>query len=149
MMDSDEFSAYLQDLEQRDVWEETIQPAMKRAVYASLACCQDAVCQTPVRPGSFELLGFDFMVDTSYNVWLLEINSSPDLSYSTATTRRLVPQVLPDIVKVVIDVEKMGHPSGKRPTWSKKYLNSVDSGRWELLYPQRRKKETKSRTQPL
>lgn len=29
------------------------------------------------RAGSWELLGYDFVVDEFYNVWLLEVNASP------------------------------------------------------------------------
>jgi len=29
------------------------------------------------------MFGYDFMVDTNYKVWLLEINSSPSMDYST------------------------------------------------------------------
>lgn len=35
------------------------------------------------RKNSWELYGFDYMVDSSYNAWLIEINSSPACDYST------------------------------------------------------------------
>lgn len=40
------------------------------------------------------MLGYDFMVDEDFKVWLIEINASPDLSYSTKVTEKLVPQAL-------------------------------------------------------
>ena len=47
------------------------------------------------------MFGYDFMVDTNYKVWLLEINSSPSMDYSTVilflikhVTTKLVKQVL-------------------------------------------------------
>ena len=37
-----------------------------------------------------ETFGYDFMVDTSFNVWLLEVNSSPSMEYSSPITERMV-----------------------------------------------------------
>lgn len=35
------------------------------------------------RKNSIEMYGYDFMVDDLYNTWLIEINSSPCMEYST------------------------------------------------------------------
>jgi len=43
------------------------------------------------------------MVDSSFNTWLLEINSSPAMDYSTEITKKLVKTVLPDTMKVILD----------------------------------------------
>jgi tubulin monoglycylase TTLL3/8 len=43
------------------------------------------------------------MVDGKGNPWLIEVNSSPSLGYSTKLTERLVRTMLEDTVKVVVD----------------------------------------------
>ena len=43
------------------------------------------------------------MVDTNLNVWLIEVNSSPSMDYSTPITEKLVKQVLKEIPRVIID----------------------------------------------
>lgn len=58
------------------------------------------------RKGSFEQLGYDMMIDENLNPWLIEVNSSPAMDYSTPITRRLVKMVMEDIVKVVVDYQK-------------------------------------------
>ena len=46
------------------------------------------------RKNSWELYGFDFMVDDDYNAWLIEINSSPACDYSTKVTEVYVQKAL-------------------------------------------------------
>jgi len=43
------------------------------------------------------------MVDQNFNIWLIEVNSSPAMDYSTKVTTRLVKMVLKDTLKVVLD----------------------------------------------
>ena len=54
------------------------------------------------------MFGYDFMVDTNLNVWLIEVNSSPSMEYSTPITTKLVQMVMPQLVRIVID-----HDHGK------------------------------------
>ena len=51
----------------------------------------------------FDLFGYDIMVDDDLNCWLIEINTSPAMDYSTDVTERLVKMVLEDTMKVVVD----------------------------------------------
>ncbi len=125
MWHCDRYAEYLNDLDEDgennedeediDRWE-NIQNQMKKIVYSTMQCVSDKV---EGRNMSFEFYGFDFMVDEKQKVWLLEVNSSPDLSYSTSTTKELVKEVLTDLVKVVVDVEGFGTKRKKR-SWGKK-----------------------------
>ena len=73
------------------------------------------------------------MVDENLDVWLIEVNSSPAMDYSTDITERLVTRVLPDCVKVLADYEYSGKK--KKPKnidqvfkiseWTKKILMSL------------------------
>ena len=46
------------------------------------------------------------MIDTDFNAWLIEVNSSPAMDYSTYVTEKLVKQCLEDTCKVIIDYEQ-------------------------------------------
>merc|ERR1712238_497173 len=78
-----------------DPWCDKILPAMRRIVYRSLEAVQDNIKQ---RTNSFELFGYDFMVANDLSVWLIEVNSSPDCSPSTSTTKHLVKDMLESFV---------------------------------------------------
>lgn len=69
---------------------------MKQGLVGSLLASQEAMDR---RKNSFELYGADFMVMDDFSVWLIEINSHPDMSYSSKVTTRLCRQVLEDTIK--------------------------------------------------
>ena len=57
-----------------------IQNQMKEQVRMAMSCGQDSIEH---RPNTGEIYGFDFCVDEQLGVWLIEINSSPDFSFSS------------------------------------------------------------------
>lgn len=76
----------------------------------------------------FEMFGYDIMVDDDFNCWLIEVNSSPAMDYSTDVTERLVKMVLEDTIKVVVDY---GMASPKKQ-------KKVDTGGFECVYKAKR-----------
>jgi len=62
------------------MFSEKIKKAMMEIVINSIKSCKDSVEH---RKNSFEIYGYDFMIDDQYNTWLIEINSSPSMEYST------------------------------------------------------------------
>lgn len=62
-----------EDSEEDWLFDSVIQEQMKRICYLSLAASAERVAFGD-RKNAFELVGFDFMVDTDLNVWLLECN---------------------------------------------------------------------------
>lgn len=55
------------------------------------------------RKGCFELFGFDFLLDEDFRIWLLEINTNPFLGTPNRDMKVLVPQMMEDAIKIVID----------------------------------------------
>ena len=46
------------------------------------------------------------MVDTSLNVWLIEVNSSPSMEYSSSITEKMVKEVLMNICEISEEQEQ-------------------------------------------
>uniref|UniRef100_A0A0K2TGN2 Tubulin glycylase 3Alike [Bombyx mori] n=1 Tax=Lepeophtheirus salmonis TaxID=72036 RepID=A0A0K2TGN2_LEPSM len=120
MWDSVTFHSFLKTQGHGDKWGSVIYPSMRRALIGSLLATQDTMDMSS-RNNSFELYGADFMLTEDFNPWLIEINSSPALSSTTAVTARLCSEVLEDVVKVTVDRKKN---------------KNFDSGNFELVYKQ-------------
>ena len=55
------------------------------------------------RKNCFELFGFDFLVDEDFRVWLIEINTNPFLGTPNKDMVKLVPEMVNDMCKIVLD----------------------------------------------
>ena len=52
---------------------------------------------------TFEVFGLDFMIDTEFKVSLIEINTNPDLEICCTLLQRLIPSMLDNTFKIVLD----------------------------------------------
>ncbi|NWZ01764.1 TTLL3 monoglycylase, partial [Loxia curvirostra] len=95
-----QFQEYLAQVGQEDAWHKVLVPGMKVAILNALRSAQDRV---HFRKGNFELYGADFVVGEDLQPWLLEINSCPTMSPSSAVTRQLCANVQRDTLCLVID----------------------------------------------
>lgn len=121
MWHSEEFGEYINEEAGSDLYEEKIKPQIKKIVLYTLECVQDMVENTKC---AAELYGYDIMIDQDYRPWLIEINSSPAMDYSTPVTKELVKQVLEDTIKVIVDYH---YAKGKKK-------RRVDTGNFSLLF---------------
>lgn len=53
----------------------------------------------------FVLLGYDFMIDIKFKVWLIEINKNPGLSESSPIISSLLPRMIDDSFRLTLDKE--------------------------------------------
>ena len=122
MMFVEDFQEYLYNQHNRDIYDEIIEEKLRTVVINTLESVQDTF---EYKRGCFELYGFDIMIDEEFNAWLIEVNSSPAMDYSTYVTEKLVKQCLEDTVKVIVDYEVPKTQKKKR---------EVDTGEYELIY---------------
>ncbi|KAK2922142.1 hypothetical protein Q8A73_001627 [Channa argus] len=91
----DEFRMYLLNVHNVTL-ETTILPQIKQIIKSCLTCTEPAISTKHLSYQSFQLFGFDFMVDENFKVWLIEINGAP------ACAQKLYPELCQGIVDVAI-----------------------------------------------
>ena len=52
---------------------------------------------------SFQIFGYDFIIDKEYNPWILEINDNPGLEISSELISHLIPRMVDDALRLTID----------------------------------------------
>ena len=55
------------------------------------------------RKHCFEIFGYDFIMDSFFNVFLLEVNTNPGLEISSPIISKLVPRMIDDALRLTID----------------------------------------------
>ena len=79
-------------------FDELIWPQVKELILKALIACQHDI---PYCPSTFEMFGFDVIIDDNYKCWLLEINSSPSLERSNVLDDQIKLPLVDDIFKIV------------------------------------------------
>jgi hypothetical protein len=123
MWETEQFREYLKKEFGKDCWPE-IQEKIKKVVILSLESAKHKLFN---RKNNFENFGFDIMLDDKLNVYLIEINASPDWTYSTKVTEKLVKIASEDIIKVVVDY-------AEEELKDEKDRKIVDTGRFKLIF---------------
>ena len=123
MWEIEQFRDFLKEKYGKDCWPEIQEKIKKIAIYA-LECGKHKVVN---RKNTYEVFGFDIMVDELLNVYLIEINLSPDWTHSTKVTEKLVKIASEDMIRIAIDMEeeKLKPPEERK---------QIDTGRFKLIY---------------
>ncbi|CAJ1407117.1 unnamed protein product [Effrenium voratum] len=95
-----DFKAELSELTGcEDYWESELLPQLKHIVIEVLRSAESRLEQ---RAESFELLGFDVMVDEAMKMWLLEVNLSPGCEGRTNFLERMLSRMSHRLIEVAV-----------------------------------------------
>ena len=61
----------------------------------------------------FEIFGYDFIIDSNFKVWLIEINTNPWLEESSELLKWLIPRMVDDALKLTLDITFKKKGKGK------------------------------------
>ena len=90
------------------------------------------------RVNSFEVFGFDFMIDEDFAVYLIEANTNPCLEINGCPVlQRIIPSMLESAFRIAVD------PILPPPDWSlKKGLEPAIENKFSLVYDDELELET-------
>lgn len=55
------------------------------------------------RENSFEFLGYDFLIDEDFRIWLIEVNSNPYIGIPNEYIREMLSKMIDDMLKITLD----------------------------------------------
>lgn len=119
--------------------EDIVRTRLKKAMYEQIELTFESVrSQLKMNKACFEIFGFDFLVDSDLQTWLLEVNSNPCYEEASPLLQSLVPRMINDAMKLTID--QVFLPKKGQPSYDKSEINvfevpgyKTDENMWELL----------------
>ena len=87
-----------------NIVEEKFRPEMIRLSAISIAAAAKELQRTKIHR-SFELLGYDYMVDNEFRITLIEINSNPCLEFVCPLLSDIISSLLENVVIVALDTQ--------------------------------------------
>jgi Tubulin-tyrosine ligase family len=55
------------------------------------------------RKHCYELLGYDFLIDEDFRLWMIEINTNPYFGVPNVFIEKLLPKMMDDVLDIVLD----------------------------------------------
>ena len=84
-----------------DVYADLIQ-MMKLLIIKSMYSVRKSI-DPHRRKHSFEVFGYDFILDEDFNCWLIEVNTNPYIGIQRQDMKHIVPEMFKSLFKIVLD----------------------------------------------
>ena len=77
-------------------------PGMERLVADSFRAVHNKIDRGSIE-NTFEIFGYDFMIDSSFRVYLIECNTNPCLEINCPLLARIIPELLDNSLRIALD----------------------------------------------
>jgi len=81
---------------------ENLVPQMKDLIIKSMSAVRKKL-DPYKRKHTFEMFGYDFILDEDFNVWLIEVNTNPCIKESSNLLKILIPRMIEDMMRITVD----------------------------------------------
>ena len=107
--------------------QEQLAPKLKQILALVARSAREALASCPENGLHFGLYGVDIILDDELQPWLTEIQRGPGLSFDEAVKKRLVPRVLEETARIVLEIQER-----KRSGASLAHLKSPAQFEWVI-----------------
>ena len=101
-MSYNQFQLYLNDNNHTISVRENIIPKIKSLIARSVYATRK-ILDPNKRRSCFEIFGYDFIIDTDFNVWMIEVNTNPCIEESSSILKVYLPRLIDDMLKLSVD----------------------------------------------
>eukprot|EP01034_Spumella_vulgaris_P022713 gene22713-28866_t len=113
----------------------SIFPEIKRMSKLSLDAAAESLCKSSINK-SFELFGYDYMVDEQFNPVLIEVNTNPCLEFVCPLLTTLITELIECTIRLAIDPE-FPPPATNRTKATEEGIELIESAemKFDQIYP--------------
>lgn len=121
-----------------DIVEKSFRPEFRRLSALSIAAAAEEMSRTSINK-SFELLGYDFMIDEDFKSYMIEINSNPCLEFVCPLLTDIITSLIENVVRVALDPQCPPAPKGQRTNHCDDVIAQIEENEvmFDQIYPLR------------
>ena len=111
-------------------------PEIKRISQLTVKAAAETLSDSDVQK-SFELFGYDFMIDEQFNPVLIEVNTNPCLEFACPLLTNIITELIENTIRVAVDSEFPPPSVGFRTKACEEAIEAIECNplKFEKVYP--------------